>query len=116
MRREPEREQVHQAEDVICEASRVGVVLLDSQIRLVIQQPIKHAGRVPHADVDHLGAEGRVLVGDVVVEEAAGLGAVLGIDMPGALCIAARLEALTVRRRGGAVAPVADLAQYLKSL
>ena len=62
--------QLHQPEDVIRKAGRVGVMLLDSQVRLVVEQPFEPVGRVPHPDVDHLGAGGRVLVGDVGVEEA----------------------------------------------
>lgn len=61
----PESQQVHQAEDMIGKACRVCVVLLDAQVRLVVQQAIEHIGRVAQADVDHLGAEGRVLVGDM---------------------------------------------------
>ena len=64
-RREPESQKVHQAEHMIGEARRVGVVFLDTQVRLVVQQAIEHIGRVAQADVDHLGAEGRVLVGDM---------------------------------------------------
>ena len=64
-RREAETQQVHQGEDMIGEARRVGVVLLDPQVGLVIQQAIEHIGRVAQADVDYLGAEGRVLVGDM---------------------------------------------------
>ena len=68
---------MHHGEDMIGEPRRVGVVLLDPQVRLVVQQSVEHVGRVADADVDHLGAEGRVLVGDVGVEEPAGLGTVL---------------------------------------
>ena len=57
-RREPESQKVHQAEHMIGEARRVGVVFLDTQVRLVVQQAIEHIGRVAQADVDHLGAEG----------------------------------------------------------
>ena len=68
---------MHHGEDMIGEPRCVGVVLLDPQVRLVVQQSVEHVGRVADADVDHLGAEGRVLVGDVGVEEPAGLGTVL---------------------------------------
>ncbi|CSD55200.1 Uncharacterised protein [Vibrio cholerae] len=33
---------MHQAKHVIGEACRVGVVFLDAQVRLVVQQAIKH--------------------------------------------------------------------------
>ena len=65
-RREPESQKVHQAEHMIGEARCVGVVLLDPQVRLVVQQAIEHVtGRVAQTDVDPCGAEGRVLVGDM---------------------------------------------------
>lgn len=64
-RRKAEAQQMHQGKNVIGEARRVGVVFLDTQVRLVVQQAIEHIGRVAQADVDHLGAEGRVLVGDM---------------------------------------------------
>jgi hypothetical protein len=67
-RREAEAQQVHQREDVIGEARRVGVVLLDAQVGFVVQQAVEHVGRVAHADIHHLGVERRVLVGDVGVE------------------------------------------------
>ena len=52
---------------MIGEARRVGVVLLDPQIGLVIQKAIKHVSRVEHTDVDYLGAERRILIRDVGV-------------------------------------------------
>ena len=61
---EAEAEQVHEGEDVISEAGSIGVVLFDPQVRLVVEKPIEHVGRIAHADVDHLGAERSVLVGD----------------------------------------------------
>ena len=69
-RREAEAQQVHQGEDVVGEAGRVGVVLLDPQVGLVVEQPVEHVGGVAHRDVDDLGVERRVLVGDVGVERA----------------------------------------------
>ena len=39
-------EQVHQPEHMVGEASRVGVVLLDPQVGLVIQQSIQHMGGI----------------------------------------------------------------------
>ncbi len=49
-RREAEAE-VHQGEDVIGEARRAGVMLLDPQVGLVVQQAVEHVGRIAHADV-----------------------------------------------------------------
>lgn len=45
-RRETEAQQVHQGEDVIGEAGRVGVVLLDPQVGLVVQQAVEHIGGI----------------------------------------------------------------------
>jgi hypothetical protein len=73
-------------------------VLLDPQVGLVVQQAIEHIGRVAHADVDHLGAEGRVLVGDMGIERPPWAAAILRVDMPGALGLAAGSEVLAVRR------------------
>lgn len=42
---------------MIGEARRVGVVLLDTQVGLMVEQAVEHVGRVAHADVDHLGVE-----------------------------------------------------------
>ena len=44
--REAEAQQVHQGEDVIGETGRVGVVLLDPQVGLVIQQAVEHIGGI----------------------------------------------------------------------
>ncbi|MNG04146.1 hypothetical protein D3C84_872570 [compost metagenome] len=104
--RETEAQQVHQREDMIGEAGRVGVVFLDPQVRLVVQQTVEHIGRVTHADIHHAGAERCVLVGDMGVEQPPRLAAVLRVDVPGAFAPAARAEALAIGRRGRAVAPV----------
>ncbi len=61
-RREAEAQEVHQGEDVIGEARRVGVMLLDPQVGLVVQQAVEHVGRIAHADVHDLGVKWRVLV------------------------------------------------------
>ena len=83
-RRETEAQQVHQGEDVIGEAGRVGVVLLDPQVGLVVQQAVEHIGGIAHADIHHAGAERRVLVGDMGVEQPSRLTAVLRVDVSGA--------------------------------
>ena len=95
---EAEAQQVHQGEDVIGETGRVGVVLLDPQVGLVVQQAVEHVGRVAHADVHDLGVERRVLVGDMGVERPPWAAAVFRIDVAGALGLAARAEVLAVRR------------------
>ena len=43
-RREAKAQKKHKSEDVIGEAGRVGVMLLDAQIRLVVEQAIEHIG------------------------------------------------------------------------
>ena len=89
---------MHQGKDVIGEAGRVGVVLLDPQVGFVIQQAVEHVGRVAHADVHDLGVERRVLVGDMGVERPPWAAAVFRIDVAGALGLAAGAEVLAVRR------------------
>ena len=97
-RREAKTQQVHQRENVIGEARRVGVVLLDPQVGFVVQQPVEYIGRVAHADIDHLGVERCVLVGDVGVERPAWAAAVFRIDVAGTLGLAAGTEVLAIRR------------------
>ena len=87
---------MHEGEDVIGEASGIRVVLLDPQVGFMVQQAVEHVGGVSHTDVDDLGAEGRVLVRDVGIEELAGFGSVLWVDVAGALGLASGLEALPV--------------------
>ncbi len=43
---------MHESEDVIGDARRVGVVLLDAQVRFVVPQAVQHVGEVAHANVD----------------------------------------------------------------
>ena len=57
-------------------------MLADPQVGFVVKQPVEDVGRVPHADVDNLSAEERVLIGDVGIEELAQLGSVLRVDWP----------------------------------
>ena len=62
----------------------------------MVQQAVEHVGGVAHADIHHAGAERRVLVRDVGIEQPSRLAAVLWIDVPGALATAARPEALSI--------------------
>ena len=91
-RREAKAQQVHQGEDMIGEARRIGVVLLNAQVGLVVQQAIEHIGRVAQADVDYLGAEGRVLVRDMGIERPPRTASIFRVDVPGTLCFAAGSE------------------------
>ena len=98
-RREAKAQKMHESEDVIGEAGRVGVMLLDAQIRLVVKQAIEHIGSMPDADVDRLGVVGRELTGEVGVERPSRLRAILWIDVAGALSLPSHFEALPVRGR-----------------
>ena len=95
-RREAEAQEVHQGEDVIGEAGRVGVVLLDPQVGLVVQQAVEHIGGIADATFTTRGAERRVLVGDMGIEQPSRLATVLRVDVPGALAPATRAEALAI--------------------
>ena len=94
---ESKAQQMHQRKNVIGEARRVGVVLLDAQVGFVVQQAVEHVGRVAHADIHHLGVERRVLVGDVGVERPPWAAAVFWVDVAGTLGLAAGAEVLAVR-------------------
>lgn len=48
----------NEAEHVVGEAGRIGVVLLDPQVGLVIQQAIQDVGGVAHRGVDSLAHPG----------------------------------------------------------
>jgi hypothetical protein len=96
---------VHQTEEAIREPGGVGAVLLNAQVGLVIKEAVPNIGGILDADVDHLRAEGRILVGEVRVEHPAGIGAILGIDVSGALGTAAGFEPLAARRGGRAISP-----------
>ena len=89
---------MHQGKDVIGEACRVGVVFLDAQVGLVVQQAVKYIGRVAHADIDHLGVERRVLVGYMGVEGSPRAAAIFRVDVTGTLGLAPGSEVLAVRR------------------
>jgi hypothetical protein len=119
---------------------RVGVVLLQLQLALVVEQPIEHERRVPVGAFDGRAVEGRVVVRDEGIElqgEVAEAGAVgLLQDLPGhgePLPVAGRRPAfapvergiqagdrLHQRRQGGALRllghlPVADPLELLVS-
>jgi hypothetical protein len=104
--REPEAQEVAQREDMVGEAGRVRVMLLDPQVGLVVEQAVQDVRGIADRGVDHLGVERGILVGDVRVEGHARLGAVSGVDLPGRLPRAAGAEPLAVRGRSGPRAPV----------
>jgi hypothetical protein len=59
-RRKSEAQQMTRTEDVVGEAGRAGVVLLNPEIRLVIEQTIKNVRCVSHRGVDDHGMKGCV--------------------------------------------------------
>jgi len=83
---------------MVSEASRIRVVLFDPQIGFMVQETIEHIRGIANTDVDDLGAERCVLVGDVGIEQLSRLRAVLGIDVACALGLASGPESLAVRR------------------
>jgi hypothetical protein len=74
-----EAQHVAEREDLVGEPGGVGVVLFDAQLGFVIQKAIEHMGRVADIGVDHLGVERRVLIGQMGIEQDAGLAAVFGV-------------------------------------
>jgi len=104
--REPEAEQVTESEDVIGEAGGIGVVLLDPQLGLVIEQAIEHMRRIAHGGVNDLGMEGCVLIGDMSVEGDTGVIPIFRVHLAGRFAAAARAVALTIGRGRGSFAPM----------
>ena len=94
--RETKAQQMAERENVIGESGRVGVVLLDPQIGLVVEKAVKDVRRIAGIRGDHLGIEGRVLVGNVGVEKHTGLVAIAKINLPGLLSAPAGAETLSV--------------------
>jgi hypothetical protein len=93
---EAEAKQMHEGEDVIGKARCVCVMLFDPQIGFMVKQPVKDIGGVTDTDVDDFGAERRVLIRDVSIEELAWFSPILGIDMAGTFGPSSSLEALSV--------------------
>ncbi|RMS49678.1 hypothetical protein ALP64_200430 [Pseudomonas syringae pv. actinidiae] len=81
---------------MICEARSIRVVLLNTQIRFVIQKPVKHIGRIAHANVDHLQVIRGVLVRNVGVKSSSRAAAVFGIDVARTFGFAASSEILSI--------------------
>jgi hypothetical protein len=68
-RRKAKSQKMAECKDVVDETSCVGVVLLDSQIGLMVEQTVENMRGIAGVCGVHLGIEGRVLVGDVGIEE-----------------------------------------------
>ena len=94
--REAESQQAAERKDMIGEAGRVGVVLLDPQVGLMVEKAVENVRGIEGVRGDHLGIKGRVLVGDVGVEEHARLVSIAQIDLPGLLSAPAGAETLAV--------------------
>lgn len=73
---EPEAERVTQREDVIGESVGVGVVLGDSKLELVIEQPVQHVRRSVRG-----GDDRRLATGHVCLERDAEACAISQIDL-----------------------------------
>lgn len=75
-RRESESQEVHEREEMIREASSIGIVLLDPQVRFVIEQAIQDVRGIAHADVDDFRMERCVRIRNVCVEQNARLASI----------------------------------------
>ena len=95
-RGELESKWVKQCKDVVGEAGRIGVVLLDSELGFVVEEPVEHMSGVAHIGVDHLGVERRVLVGQMGIEQDARLAAVFGVSVACGFPMAAGAKALPI--------------------
>lgn len=102
----PKAQQMHQCEHMIGEARSISVVLLDAQIRFVVQQVVQYISRVAHTNVDYPRAERGVLIGDMGVKQLPRFCALSWVDVTGTLGPATSAEALAIRQRSSAVAPV----------
>lgn len=91
---------------MIGEAGGVSEVLFDAQLGFVIAQAVEDMGGVASRRVDDLGVKGRVLGGDVRVEQDAGLVAVFGVPIPGGFAVAAGAETQAIGGRRCPLAPV----------
>jgi len=81
-RRETKTQQVAERKNVIGETRRFGVMLLNPQIGLMVEQAIENMRRITGIRGDDLGIERSVLVGDVGVKEHARLIAVARLTCP----------------------------------
>ena len=67
--REAKAQQMAERKNMIGKTSRVGVMFLDPQIGLVVEQAIENMRRIAGIRGDHLRIKGGVLVGDMGVKE-----------------------------------------------
>lgn len=100
-----ETQQGPQREDMLGVAVRVGVMLLDVQVALVVQKPVEHEGRVAFVGTDDLRVKRCVLIADVRVERHTGRVTVPLIDPSVAVAVSASFVVLSVTRGGRTVTP-----------
>jgi hypothetical protein len=70
-------------------------------IALMIEQPVEDVQRVARRGCDHLGVEPRIAIGEMGVELAPGLVAVMRVEAGGIAAETTRTEELAIRRRCG---------------
>src|SRR3954469_24286033 len=102
--RELKAEQGKERKDVFGIAAAVGVMTAHRDLALVIQEAVEDVQGLARRRCDYLGVERGETVGEVGVELASRIVAVMGIEAAGVAAQAAGLERLAVRRRGKAAA------------
>jgi hypothetical protein len=95
-RREPEPEQMADAEDM-GHAARVGVVFLDGKRSLMVKKTVKNMERFACIDRNDFRVEGGISIGDVSIELDARLRTVASIVLGAGFAMSAGPEELTVR-------------------
>ena len=90
--------QSEEREDVIRIAAAVGVVAANRDLALVIQEAVEDMQSLARRRRDHLGVERGEAVGEVRVELASRIVAVMGVDASGGAAETAGSEELPVRR------------------
>ena len=101
-RRELKAEQGEEREDVIGVAAAVRVVAAGRNLALVIQEAVKDMQGLACRRRDHLGVERGEAIGEVCVELASWVVAVMGIETAGGAAETTGPEELSVRRGGKA--------------
>src|SRR5271165_4444593 len=103
-RRKLKTKQRTQREDMIRIPAPIGVVADARDLALVIEQSVQDVQRLAGGRGDHLGVEGRMTIGDVRVELAAGLVPIVRVEARRIAAETASAEELSVGGRRGAAA------------
>ena len=82
--REPPAKQGEQSKDMIARTASVGVMFVDVELRFVVEQAIKNAGRFALARAYRQDAEIAILVGEMAIEFRTGLAAVMEVHVASA--------------------------------